>query len=70
MSLGGSLGGSLNPDDLQQYVGNVDYPASKEDLASKAEQNGAPQQVVDQIKNLDTDQISSFADLKSSLDIA
>lgn len=69
MSLGGNLGGSINPDDLQQYVGNVDYPASKEDLASKAEQNGAPQQVVDQIRNLNTDQVSSLSDLKSSLNL-
>ena len=69
MSLGGNLGGSINPDDLQQYVGNIDAPTSKEDLASKAEQNGAPQQIVDQIRNLNTDQISSLSDLKNSLNI-
>lgn len=69
MSLGGNLGGSINPDDLQQYVDDVDYPASKEDLASRAEQNGAPQQMVDQIRGLDTDQVSSMADLKTSLNI-
>lgn len=69
MSLGGNLEGGLNPDDLQKYVGDVNYPTNKDELASKAEQNGAPQEMVDQIRGLDKNEISSLGDLQSSLNI-
>jgi Protein of unknown function (DUF2795) len=31
----------VNPIVLQKHLGGVDYPASKDDLVKKAEQNGA-----------------------------
>lgn len=34
-----SLGGSLDPETLKQYVGDADFPAKKEELASKAERS-------------------------------
>lgn len=67
MSLGGNLGGSLDPETLKQYVGDADFPAKKDELASKAEQNGAPQQVVDQIKGADKQEFSNVDDLQSTL---
>ncbi|MDN5697459.1 MAG: DUF2795 domain-containing protein [Rubrobacter sp.] len=67
MSLGGNLGGSLDPDTLKQYVGEVNFPAKKDELAEKAEQNGAPQQVVDQIKGADKDEFSNLDDVQSTL---
>jgi hypothetical protein len=33
----------FNPDDAQQYLEGVDYPASKEELVSAAESNGVPE---------------------------
>ena len=36
----------FNPDDAPQYLEGVDYPASKEDLISAAENNGAPESLV------------------------
>lgn len=62
-----ALGGNLNPDDLQQYVGDMNFPAKKDEVAEKAEQNGAPQQVVDQIKGLDKQEFSNLGDLQSTL---
>ena len=44
----------FDPDDTTQYLEGVDYPASKEDLASAAEGNGAPEELVDR---LDTDEL-------------
>ena len=35
-----------------QYLEGVDYPASKEDLASAAEDNGAPDELVERIRTL------------------
>ena len=42
----------FNPDDARQYLEGVDYPASKEDLASTAEGNGAPDELVERIRTL------------------
>lgn len=67
MSLGGNSGGSLDPETLKQYVGDVDFPAKKDELASKAEQNGAPQEIVDQIKGADKQEFSNLGDLQSTL---
>ena len=44
--------GGLNPQDLQKYLQGVNWPADKEQVASQAESNGAPQGVLDKIKNL------------------
>jgi hypothetical protein len=40
------------PTELQKYLKGVDYPASKETLRSTAENNGAPQDVLDVIDEL------------------
>ena len=37
--------------DMQQYLQGINFPAQKEEVASGAENNGAPQGVVDKIKN-------------------
>jgi len=39
-------------DEATQYLKGVDYPASKEDLASAAEGNGAPDELVERIRTL------------------
>ena len=43
--------GNFNPQDIQQYLQGVNFPADKQDVASQAGDNGAPQGIVDQIKN-------------------
>jgi hypothetical protein len=52
MSLG-NLGdlGNLDLGQLQEYLPNLNFPASKEEVASTAQSNDAPQEVVDQIRN-------------------
>jgi hypothetical protein len=42
----------FDPDDARQYLEDVDYPASKEDLASAAEGNGAPEELVERLRTL------------------
>lgn len=51
--------GNLDPSQLQQYLQGVNFPAQKEEVASNAEGNGAPQNVVDGIRNAAQDQFSS-----------
>jgi uncharacterized protein DUF2795 len=60
MSLG-NLGdlGNLDLGQLQQYLPNLDFPASKEEVVSTAQSNDAPQEVVDRIRNSGEDTFNS-----------
>jgi hypothetical protein len=49
MDLGGLS--DLNLSELQQYLGSMNFPAGKQEVASHAESNDAPQAVVAQIRN-------------------
>jgi hypothetical protein len=57
----------FNPIDVQKNLKGVDYPASKEDLASTAESNNAPQELIDQLRNLDQDEFSGPDDVQAAL---
>jgi uncharacterized protein DUF2795 len=52
MSLGdiGDLG-DLDLGQLQQFLPDMDFPAGKEEVLSTVQSNGAPQEVIDQIRN-------------------
>jgi hypothetical protein len=49
----GSLG------DMQQYLEGINFPAGKEEVASGAESNGAPQDFVERIRNAATERFNS-----------
>jgi hypothetical protein len=42
----------LNPEEATQYLEAAEYPANKEDLALTAEDNGAPEELVERIRTL------------------
>ena len=42
---------NLDAGTLQQYLPGVRFPAEKEQIASTAEGNGAPQELVEKIRN-------------------
>jgi hypothetical protein len=42
----------VNLDEAKKYLEGVDYPANKEDLASAAEDNGAPDELVERLRTL------------------
>jgi hypothetical protein len=60
----------INPDDAKQYLEGVAYPASKEDLISAAEDNGAPKELVELLGTLGRPSFSGpdevVAELESS----
>ncbi len=60
----------FNPDEATQYLEGVEYPASKEDLASAAEGNGAPEELVERLHTLGRPSFSGpeevVAELESS----
>jgi len=45
--------------DMQQYLQGINFPANKEEVASGAEGNGAPQDFVGQIRNAATERLNS-----------
>ena len=46
----------FNPIEAQRYLKGVDYPASKEELISTARDNGAPQEMIDDLESVDQDE--------------
>jgi hypothetical protein len=48
----------FNPDDARQYLEGVEYPASKEDVVSAAENNGAPDTMVRMLEGLSRPEFS------------
>ena len=50
---------TVSPINLQRHLGGIDYPASKEQLIEAAEHNGAPQEVVDALRQLEGDHFES-----------
>ena len=44
---------------MQQYLEGISFPAGKEEVASGAESNGAPQDFVERIRNAATERFNS-----------
>ena len=45
--------------ELQQYLGRTNFPADKQEVASNAEKNDAPQAVVDRVRNTSIERFGS-----------
>ncbi len=48
----------FNPVDVQKHLKGADYPASGEDLASTAESNDAPGELVERLRSLGDEDFS------------
>jgi hypothetical protein len=51
--------GNLDLSQLQQYLQGVNFPAQKDEVASNAESNGAPQDLVSQRRISATERFNS-----------
>ncbi len=64
---------NLDVSTLQHFLRGVEFPAQKEEVASTAESNGAPQDMVTQIRNAATERFNSpekvMQALQSGLDL-
>ncbi len=52
---------------LMRYLKGTKFPASKEEVASNAESNGAPQDLVQQIRNANTERFDSPEEVMHSI---
>lgn len=59
--------GGFNLQDAQQYPRGINWPADKQEVVNKAEGNGAPQGMMEQLKNLGSGQFSGPEDVMSKL---
>jgi hypothetical protein len=60
-NIGDNLGDLSNLDlgQLQQFLPNLDFPASKDEVVNQVQNNGAPQEVIDGVKNSGTETFNS-----------
>ena len=59
--------GNLDVGTLQHYVKGTNFPAQKEEVASSAESNGAPQDLVTQISNANSERFNSNEEVMQAL---
>jgi Protein of unknown function (DUF2795) len=57
----------FDPDDAKQYIEGAEYPASKGEIISTAESNGAPDAVIEAIGRLPTPEFASADDVVADL---
>ncbi len=57
----------FNPDDAPQYLEGVDYPASKEEVISAAEGNGAPDTMIRMLEGLSRPEYSGAEQVAEDL---
>ena len=57
----------LNPIEVQKHLKGMRYPASKEDLVSTAEQNGADEDLLEQLRSVDRDEFTGPDDVMEAL---
>jgi hypothetical protein len=59
--------GNLDVSTLQHYLKGTNFPAEKEEVASNAERNDAPQDMVTQIRDADTERFESPEEVMQAL---
>ena len=58
---------TVNPIQLQKYLGGLDYPVSKEDLVRRAQENGADNEVLQTLRSLPADDFNSPNDVSEAV---
>ncbi len=51
--------GNMGLGELLQYLQGTNFPANKDEVASNADSNGAPQDVIGQIRNAATERFNN-----------
>ncbi len=59
--------GNYDVSTLNRYLKGTNFPASKEEVASNAESNGATQEMVSQIRNANTESFNSPEEVMQAL---
>ncbi len=57
----------VDPIDVQRHLAGLDYPARKDEVIAKADQNGAPQEVIEALQALAEEQFDDPAEVQAAL---
>ena len=57
----------IPPTEIEKYLAGVNYPANKADLITAAEDNGAPENIIDKIENLPGNDFETSKDVMRAL---
>jgi hypothetical protein len=58
---------TVNPVQLQKYLAGVDYPATKDDLVSHAQQRGADEELLRTLRSMPGDRFNSPNDVSEAV---
>jgi hypothetical protein len=58
---------TINPVQVQKYLGGLDYPVSKEDLVRAAQEQGADTGTLQTLRSLPADQFNSPNDVSEAM---
>jgi hypothetical protein len=58
---------TVNPIQLQKFLGGIDYPTHKQDLIKTAQKHGADQNVLNTLKSLPRDDFNSPNDISEAI---
>jgi hypothetical protein len=58
---------TVNPVQLQKFLGGIDYPADKKTLIERAREKGADENVLKTLESLDRDRFNSPNDVSEAL---
>jgi len=57
----------VNPIEVQKHLKGMSYPATKEDVVSTAEENGADEELVSELRGLDQQEFAGPDDVMRAL---
>ena len=60
----------VNPIEVQEHLGGIDYPASKDEVIATAESNGAPQEIIESLQQMDGTEFEGPDDVMAALGAA
>ena len=58
---------TVNPIQVQKYLGGVDYPASREDLVNRARDKGADDNIMDTLNRIPDKEYNSPTDVTKAI---
>jgi hypothetical protein len=58
---------TINPIQVQKFLSGVDYPASKDDLVKRAEDQGADREALDALRQMPGDRFNSPNDVSEAI---
>ena len=58
---------TVNPIQVQKFLGGIDYPARKDEIVKRAQKAGADQNVMNTLKSLPRDDFNSPNDISEAI---